>query len=158
MTLVYFLAAGVAIALIFTLVGATTRGLMDIEVELEESSRKVWLINLANIFIASEKLAFSESGLIYRGLLDAEKIDFVQKNPDELLGEIYYPLPELAMGYDLRTVDLQSGKEWTLSKTSGATFFEQFPISIRYSENEINPGILKIGFIYPTIGIPGAMP
>jgi hypothetical protein len=50
-------------------------------------------INLANVLISSEKLAYEQNGKIYRGILDAEKLKIFTKNgePTEVDIGIGYP-------------------------------------------------------------------
>ena len=111
-------------------------------------------INLANVLISSHKLAYEKNGKIYRGILNASKLDELMYNKRKLLPDIRTKLKpkDIGIGYPntymlVKVIDLDTCKNnncdgWIVS-LKGPTLLglriEEFGdcLSARVSQNTI---------------------
>lgn len=91
----------IAIGIIGLLYWLFLSHILDIHVIMDESTVERHSINLANVLISSEKLAYTSDDKIERGVLDVEKLDnlFVRKS-DFLSNVKYHAIPkDIGIGY-----------------------------------------------------------
>jgi hypothetical protein len=115
-----------------------TRG-QEIQVRVEENEILRRKLTLINVLISSDKLAYTTETMIHRGVIDKEKLDNLNSNP-ELYTQISYP----ESGYSIKVVDLDEDNEWLIGKDFDAVF--QTPVAIRYSEDNVHTGIISVEF------------
>lgn len=82
-------------------------------------------INLAQILISSDLLAYSDEKRIHRGILDENKLDGVDS--DKLFEEISYPSYE----YFFQVENLDSGKFWIVGKEFNGKIVKTLPVAIK---------------------------
>lgn len=102
---------------------------LEIHVTVNEATIERHAINLANVLISSEKLAYEEDGKISRGILDSSKLDSVFVRKDKFLEEVInqksFPSTDIGIGYpntwnlvdviDLETCQSSGCDGWIIS-------------------------------------------
>ena len=82
-------------------------------------------INLGQVLISSDKLAFSDENRVYRDILDKEKLN--NFNSNDFFEEIGYP----NYIYFFEVYDLDSGEKWVMGETFDAEIVKVFPVVIK---------------------------
>ncbi len=164
-----FLIVGMVILLYFTALGRY----FDIHAFVKGNEVERHTINLAQVLLSSENLAYTDANIIHRGLLDKDKLDEQFAEADTDIKNMWYPNSIIS----IEVKDLESGSKWNLvysgeiTKTSGisehlecingidiwdiksceaslesrtGTAVKQFPLTIRLSENEIHVGRMTV--------------
>lgn len=74
---------------------------VNIRVSIDETLTERHAINLANVLMSSEKLAYEENGKISRGILDSNKLDSVFIKKDDIAGRTTFLLQpkDIGIGY-----------------------------------------------------------
>ena len=74
---------------------------LEVHVVVSEMNAERHAINLANVLISSEKLAYEKDGKISRGILDSTKLDNVFINKREFLSDVrvYLEPKDIGIGY-----------------------------------------------------------
>lgn len=88
--------------------------ILEMHVAVDEATNELRAINLANLLISSEKIAYQRDGKIMRGILDAEKLDdlFVKKQEFLADAKALFRPKDIGIGYPnslnlVRVVDLE---------------------------------------------------
>lgn len=95
--------------------------------------------NLANVMIGTaDALAYSEDGVVYRRILDPNKLDQIV----DRVKDYYYP----GFAHEVLVRNLETGTEWTAQHgtVKGDSVGVSIPVNIRYTETDIKIGVIKI--------------
>lgn len=107
--------------------------ILDIRVSVMEATAERHAINLANVLISSEKLAYKDNGKISRGILDASKLDNVFINKNDFLADVRGSLQPkdigIGIGYPntlnlVEVIDLEKCKNYVTSTRPPTTVTE----------------------------------
>ncbi|MEM5792767.1 MAG: hypothetical protein QXY45_00190 [Candidatus Aenigmatarchaeota archaeon] len=142
---------GQATSLSHILIGLTTIGIValfifffitrgqEIQVRVEENEIMRRLSVLGNVLISSKEIAFSEYPNPQRGVLDKDKLDQIQSNP-QILERITYP----EKSYLFKVVDMENNQKWFNKRDFNSNF--KLPVSIRYPDGDIHIGFMYLKF------------
>jgi len=136
----------VSVGLVVIILGLVYFRYFDIKSEVQESDVDRHAFTLGNIFLSSEKLAYSDGDKLYRGIFDKNKIDNIKDNSDSLFNGLAYP----ASSVEITIEDTDSNNKWYFSgngppstqpiQTEEKVFQITFPVVIRFSENDFHIG------------------
>lgn len=115
-----------------------TRG-QEVQVRVEQNEILRRKITLMNVLLSSEELIYTTETMVHRGVIDKEKLDDIESNP-ESLSRISYS----DSGYSLKVIDLDVNEEWLVGNDFDPIF--EAPVAIRYSEDDIHMGIISVEF------------
>jgi hypothetical protein len=107
------------------------------EVEENEIIRRQ--ITLTNVLLSSQELIYDDGSRLHRGVLDKDKLDLAQSDIC-ILSEITYP----DNGYSVKVLNLETAEEWIIGEDFDPVY--ESPISIRYSKNHVDIGLLSVDF------------
>lgn len=128
-------AIGLIILLIFIVFG----GALNINEIINENQLERHTIALAQVLLTSDYFVYSDGEIITRAVFDKDKLDNIQKDPQELFSEINYPNHE----YFIMINDLDVTKQWLMGKEFSPA--KGFPVAIRYSDDDVHVGMLIVG-------------
>jgi hypothetical protein len=86
-------------------------------------------MNLGQILISSDMLAYSDGKTIYRGILDVGKLDSIDTS--ELFKEISYP----SYQYFFTVNNTESGQYWIVGEKFDAKIVKTFPVAIKNGDD-----------------------
>lgn len=114
-TIVTVLEASLVLGLLAFLYWFFLSRVLEIHVSIDEATTERHAINLANVLISSEKLAYQENGKTSRGILDADKLGKIFLKRDEFIQYARLsPIPkDIGIGYPntlslVEVLDLES--------------------------------------------------
>jgi hypothetical protein len=117
---------------------------INILVQTEENQRRI--VTLGQILLSSPRLVAFEDERALRDILDPAKLDALVLDSQNLYQEVNYP----NSSYEFTVKDkIDPNKVWPISPGKIVADFEferQFPLTIKYSDNEINPGIMELKY------------
>jgi len=114
-------------------------------VQAEENQRRI--VTLAQIFLSSPRLVIFEDERALRAMLDPAKLDGLVQDSQILYQEVGY----LNATYEFTIRDLVNNNNvWSISPPGNIVADEKyerkFPLVIKYSDNEINPGLIELKY------------
>lgn len=124
----------VGLLIVFFLTGNLDMGKKEAETEIETH-----VIILSNIVLSSPKLAYSQGDLVYRGVLDKNKLDSLKKDPDILFDEFSYPNSQ----YYIEVRDLDTRVSWGIGNK--IPIAKKYPVAIRYDDENVHLGTMFVG-------------
>lgn len=143
--------------------------ILEIHMVIDEMTAERHAMNLANVLISSEKLAYEEDGKIQRDVLDSEKLDSIFSTKHDFLSNIKTLLEpkDIGIGYpntlnlveviDLDTCNGQDCDGWIVS-LSGPISLEGLS-TVKFSDCLADNIKLDVGsiFRYAAGGLAGAL-
>jgi hypothetical protein len=134
-TLSFILGALFAIGIIGLLYWLLLSRILEIHIAINENTNERHAINLANVLISSEKIAYEKEGVIMRDVLDKEKLDKVFVKKSEFLSDIkaFAQPKDIGIGYPnsiniVRIIDLE---KCSLNDCEGWIAFLSGPVSLK---------------------------
>jgi hypothetical protein len=97
-------------------------------------------MNLVQVLISSDKLAYLDEKRVHRAILDEEKLDNL--NINDLFSEINYP----SYKYSFTVTNLDSGKSWNFGDNFDTKIRKTFTVAIKNGD-DIQLGRISLSFM-----------
>jgi len=142
--------------------------IFEMRTSMTEALTERHAMNLANVLISSEKLAYEQNGKISRGILDSTKLDTVFINKNDFLADIkiLFQPKDIGIGYPntLNLVLIVDNKKCTNSECEGwiaslwgpmsleASYIAKFSTCMEESRNKDLGSMIFRGLISGAVG------